>query len=79
MLYRGQPLADAKVTSNAFDHEAQKATTDAQGRATLTVARSGLNVISVNHAVAYPDPKKADKDITLFTLTFEAAGGGHDH
>ena len=79
VLYRGQPLADAKVTSNAFDHEAQKATTDAQGRATLTVARSGLNVISVNHAVAYPDPKKADKDITLFTLTFEAAGGGHNH
>ena len=76
VLYRGQPLADAKVTSNAFDHEAQKATTDAQGRATLTVARSGLNVISTHHAVAYPDPKKADKDITLFTLTFEAAGGG---
>lgn len=79
VLYKGKPLANAVINDNLLSHGSQKVTTDAQGKANLTVANDGHNAWSVTHSVPYPDLQKADTFTYSAVVTFFASRPYHAH
>ena len=61
VLFEGRPLPGAKVVVEGDrPHDGPAATTDAQGRATVTLRR-GVQLVTVGHSVPYPGPE-AERD-----------------
>lgn len=62
VLYEGRPLAGAKVAVQGpgDGHDGPVATTDAQGRATVTLLK-GPQFVTTSHSVPYPGPE-AERD-----------------
>lgn len=72
VLFKGKPLPEAKLTNNFFGG-GEKVTTDAEGRAEVSVARDGFNTLAVGHAADYAgDKSKADKVSMSSSLSFRA-------
>lgn len=72
VLFKGKPLPEAKLSSNFFG-EGEKVTTDAEGRAEVSVARNGFNTLAVGHSAEYDgDKSKADKVSMSSSLSFRA-------
>lgn len=75
VLYKGQSLAGVAVSNNFFG-DAEKVTTDSEGRAELPVARKGMNALAVSHRPDFEDKSKADKYGLSALLSFESADEG---
>jgi len=70
VLFKGKPLPEAKLNSNFFG-DGEKLTTNAEGRAEVSIARDGFNTLSVGHATEQSgDKAKADKVSMSSSLSF---------
>lgn len=71
VLYQGKPLKEAEVSANYFDRNAEKVKTDENGFATIKVAGSSFNIVTV--AYRYNDEAKPfDGKRYRASLTFNA-------
>ena len=72
LLYRGQPLAGAKVAAVPKDQPASQvaARTDAHGRVRLRLAGAGVWLIKAVHMIAAPPGSGADWESFWASLTF---------
>jgi len=72
LLYRGQPLAGAKVAAVPKDRPASQvaARTDAHGRVRLRLAGAGVWLIKAVHMIAAPPGSGADWESFWASLTF---------
>lgn len=78
VLFEGKPLAGAKIIGDYVnDSENAVATTDADGKADVTVRNAGWNVFAVGHKVDLQDDKNADAVSYTATLSFNNAH--HEH
>ncbi len=79
VLFKGKPLADATINDNFLSQPRQMVKTDAQGKATLTVANYGHNTWSVSHSIPYADPSKADTTSYTTNVSFMVPGAESAH
>lgn len=72
LLYRGQPLAGAKVAAVPKDRPASQvaARTDAQGRVRLRLGGAGIWLVKAVHMIAAPPGSGADWESFWASLTF---------
>lgn len=72
LLYRGQPLAGAKVAAVPKDQPASQvaARTDAHGRVRLRLAGAGVWLVKAVHMIAAPAGSGADWESFWASLTF---------
>jgi uncharacterized GH25 family protein len=72
LLYRGQPLAGAKVAAVPKDQPARMvaARTDAQGRVRLRLGGAGVWLLKAVHMIAAPPGSGADWESFWASLTF---------
>jgi uncharacterized GH25 family protein len=72
LLYRGQPLAGAKIAAVPKDQPARQvaARTDAQGRVRLRLSGAGVWLVKAVHMVAAPPGSGADWESFWASLTF---------
>ena len=73
-IYEGKPLASAKIAARTPDDPKLviKATTDAEGRASLPLTKSGMWLVSAVHMVAAPENSNADWESLWASVTFQA-------
>lgn len=78
VLFAGKPLPGAKIIGDYVnDSENAVATTDAEGKAEITVRNAGWNVFAVGHKVDLADNKNADAISYTATLSFNNAHHTH--
>lgn len=78
VLYQGKPLSNTELIGDFFSESGQ-VKTDAEGRATVPVAREGLNTLAVEYETPYSDTSKADS-LSLFSgLNFFSHEDEHEH
>jgi nickel transport protein len=71
VLAEGKPVAGVDVIAEyTTDSEGIKVTTDAEGKAAITIRNQGLNVIAASWSVPTPDSDKADEIGYFATLSF---------
>jgi uncharacterized GH25 family protein len=72
LLYRGQPLAGARVAAVPKDHPARTVTarTDAQGRVRLRLDGAGVWLVKAVHMIAAPPGSGAEWESFWASLTF---------
>jgi uncharacterized GH25 family protein len=77
LLYRGQPLAGAKVAAVPKDRPASQvaARTDAQGRVRLRLGGAGIWLVKAVHMIAAPPGSGADWESFWASLTFALPAG----
>lgn len=74
VLYGGKPVAGARVWQDMVtDPDGAAVTTDADGRASITVRNRGLNVVKAEYSTSFDDPAKADLTEHVATLSFMLA------
>lgn len=69
VLYDGKPLAGAMVSAEGVEKDSLK--TDADGRAEITIAKSGLNVVKANRKTPTPNDPDADQFSETAGISFE--------
>lgn len=71
VLFNGAPLADTVLIQEyTTDSENKSVRTDAEGRASVTIRNTGLNVIAVSAREPSDEPEKADQVGHFATLSF---------
>ena len=78
VLSKGRPVAGVEVIGDFTGHTAgPRVRTDREGRATVTLGSSGLNVIAASLVRARGDTSEADEDGLEATLAFVLPRAGH--
>ncbi len=78
VLSKGQPVAGVEVIGDFTGHTAgPRVRTDREGRATVTLGSSGLNVIAASLVRPRGDTSEADEDGLEATLAFVLPRAGH--
>ena len=71
LLHDGKPMSDTNIIPDVVNHHTVFVKTDAEGKAALSVANGGLNVIGVELTYTYEKPTaKATRDKVFATLSF---------